>query len=81
MEGRGRWGRGRWGEGEGLRAAGEVYMGGRGARGEGRGVGYGRLGAKAGCGCVAGTGAGDEWAASGVEMWGEGLEAKGDARS
>ena len=65
MEGRGRWGRERGAEGEGLRAAGEVYMGWRGARGEGRGVGYGRLGAKAGRGCLAGTGARDEWAASG----------------
>jgi len=57
VEGRGRWGRERGAEGEGLRAAGEVYMGWRGARGEGRGVGYGRLGAKAGRGCLAGTGA------------------------
>ena len=48
-----------------MRAAGEVYIGWRGARGEGRGVGYERLGAKAGRECLAGPGARDEWAASG----------------
>ena len=39
-------------------------MGWRGARGEGHGVGYERLGAEAGRECLAGTGVSDEWAAS-----------------
>ena len=40
-------------------------MGWRGARGGERGVGYERLGAKAGRECLASTGARDKWAASG----------------